>query len=132
MGLGHAFRSYGWAVFIVLGALAWVLARWAKSPKGRQTWQSWLLGLPGLGGDRKSTRLNSSHLVISYAVFCLKKKNTYVLPLLRNILPLPVIVVGDQPPTASTLTPLDCSLIRSSYVSLFHPIFALHLHSPQL
>src|SRR5256885_15665520 len=28
----------------------------------------------GLGhGDRKSTRLNSSHLVISYAVFCLKK-----------------------------------------------------------
>src|SRR2546426_7507719 len=28
------------------------------------------------GGDRKSTRLNSSHLVISYAVFCLKKKKT--------------------------------------------------------
>src|SRR5260221_8572037 len=29
-------------------------------------------------GDRKSTRLNSSHTVISYAVFCLKKKkNTY-------------------------------------------------------
>src|SRR2546426_1596420 len=26
--------------------------------------------------DRKSTRLNSSHLVISYAVFCLKKKTT--------------------------------------------------------
>src|SRR5688500_19164705 len=42
-------------------------------------------GAPGHGGlgavqargdiqDRKSTRLNSSHLVISYAVFCLKKK----------------------------------------------------------
>src|SRR5256885_5156518 len=29
-------------------------------------------------GDRKSTRLNSSHLVISYAVFCLKKKNISV------------------------------------------------------
>src|SRR5256885_10775559 len=28
------------------------------------------------GVDRKSTRLNSSHLVISYAVFCLKKKKT--------------------------------------------------------
>src|SRR5205807_5738920 len=27
-------------------------------------------------GDRKSTRLNSSHLVISYAVFCLKKKKS--------------------------------------------------------
>src|SRR5205807_4697441 len=35
--------------------------------------------------DRKSTRLNSSHLVISYAVFCLKKKNkqTYI-PLLKH------------------------------------------------
>src|SRR5690606_41083465 len=28
------------------------------------------------GSDRKSTRLNSSHVKISYAVFCLKKKNT--------------------------------------------------------
>src|SRR5690625_6138476 len=28
-----------------------------------------------LGGDRKSTRLNSSHVATSYAVFCLKKKN---------------------------------------------------------
>src|SRR5438034_2249989 len=28
-------------------------------------------------GDRKSTRLNSSHTVISYAVFCLKKKKKY-------------------------------------------------------
>src|SRR3712207_8863496 len=31
--------------------------------------------VPDLGGDRKSTRLNSSHANISYAVFCLKKKN---------------------------------------------------------
>src|SRR5688500_19631558 len=30
--------------------------------------------------DRKSTRLNSSHLVISYAVFCLKKKNKHHTP----------------------------------------------------
>src|SRR2546430_5895622 len=29
----------------------------------------------GLAGDRKSTRLNSSHSQISYAVFCLQKKN---------------------------------------------------------
>src|SRR5437764_9583621 len=41
-----------------------------------------LLGKPRVGpvlhsafGDRKSTRLNSSHRCISYAVFCLKKKN---------------------------------------------------------
>src|SRR5205814_10697082 len=30
------------------------------------------------GGDRKSTRLNSSHLGISYAVFCLKKKRNNI------------------------------------------------------
>src|SRR3712207_7369050 len=34
-----------------------------------------LLGLPLLAGDRKSTRLNSSHANISYAVFCLNKIN---------------------------------------------------------
>src|SRR5437588_1822870 len=34
------------------------------------------VGIVGNAGeDRKSTRLNSSHTVISYAVFCLKKKN---------------------------------------------------------
>src|SRR5260221_7091431 len=46
-------------------------------------WKSHLLGPPGpkrpaagsaCRPDRKSTRLNSSHTVISYAVFCLKKK----------------------------------------------------------
>src|SRR5260221_8699476 len=35
----------------------------------------WMIMLDDLR-DRKSTRLNSSHTVISYAVFCLKKKNT--------------------------------------------------------
>src|SRR5256885_11328305 len=39
------------------------------------------IGLPRLLADRKSTRLNSSHLVISYAVFCLKKKHTIALVL---------------------------------------------------
>src|SRR6266446_9286239 len=35
-------------------------------------------------GDRKSTRLNSSHLVISYAVFCLKKKTGHHLLAVAN------------------------------------------------
>src|SRR3712207_7459770 len=34
--------------------------------------------VPDPGGDRKSTRLNSSHANISYAVFCLKKKKKYI------------------------------------------------------
>src|SRR2546430_9956415 len=37
------------------------------------------LALAGLRLDRKSTRLNSSHSQISYAVFCLKKKNIHTL-----------------------------------------------------
>src|SRR5690625_6326294 len=40
------------------------------------TFHLWLR--PGTSVDRKSTRLNSSHVAISYAVFCLKKKNKYV------------------------------------------------------
>src|SRR3712207_7336369 len=46
-------------------------------------------------GDRKSTRLNSSHANISYAVFCLKKKKYHILlPLtlrLPHIRPLPFL-----------------------------------------
>src|SRR2546426_3369897 len=53
--------------------------------KYKPTWDSlkqyrvpdWYLDAKfGIFLDRKSTRLNSSHLVISYAVFCLKKKKT--------------------------------------------------------
>src|SRR2546422_3092137 len=39
----------------------------------------------GLPGDRKSTRLNSSHGYISYAVFCLKKKKKKPAPRSSNI-----------------------------------------------
>src|SRR5690625_5530560 len=37
-------------------------------------------GIAFIGPDRKSTRLNSSHVAISYAVFCLKKKKNKVVP----------------------------------------------------
>src|SRR5256885_12056476 len=44
--------------------------------------------------DRKSTRLNSSHLVISYAVFCLKKKNHPPEPPTRiSLLQLQLVVI---------------------------------------
>src|SRR2546430_11493663 len=46
--------------------------------------------------DRKSTRLNSSHSQISYAVFCLKKKKTVYLSqhstTIRHMLHLPVVI----------------------------------------
>src|SRR2546426_5950859 len=53
-----------------------VLNRMQKLPAGLTPRRlAFALGDPQRGRlDRKSTRLNSSHLVISYAVFCLKKK----------------------------------------------------------
>src|SRR5258708_14881379 len=46
------------------------------------------LGLANI--DRKSTRLNSSHQIISYAVFCLKKKNRYKCSV-RSVHTIPII-----------------------------------------
>src|SRR5205814_9467989 len=52
--------------------IAMLALRWAR-PLIREG-ASIDLALAAVGEDRKSTRLNSSHLGISYAVFCLKKK----------------------------------------------------------
>src|SRR5438552_13697923 len=60
-GPGHLAR---WRGRVGLGAL--LMASGALCEGRRGTW-SW--------ADRKSTRLNSSHQIISYAVYCLKKKN---------------------------------------------------------
>src|SRR5436190_5076214 len=48
----------------------------------------------GAGRDRKSTRLNSSHTVISYAVFCLKKKKTQAK--MRNDFDVPLLKTDDN------------------------------------
>src|SRR5256885_3308279 len=78
--------------------------------------------------DRKSTRLNSSHLVISYAVFCLKKKIPQLDRLfdssqhcreLTGILPsqkyyLPVSATPPLPVRSSHLGLLCCSPIQPS------------------
>src|SRR5690625_7073112 len=57
-------------------------AGWQSFP-AQQIWTSLFPGARRATGsthrrDRKSTRLNSSHVAISYAVFCLKKKNLYM------------------------------------------------------
>src|SRR2546429_4526152 len=75
--------------------------------------------------DRKSTRLNSSHGYISYAVFCLKKKNDYrrgcprcSLPQLRTLL-LPILAVQSGPRPSGD----QCSRYMTSCVYLLrsHP-----------
>src|SRR5437899_10098511 len=60
---------------VIVGAL--VAPRYSKIIHSQRS-SSCHLRMPHFGigaGDRKSTRLNSSHLGISYAVFCLKKKS---------------------------------------------------------
>src|SRR6201998_4879240 len=63
-----------------------------RQQRKRRSPAVWYTKLPPTGaGDRKSTRLNSSHPSISYAVFCLKKKTLfhYVLdaPMVQQTLP---------------------------------------------
>src|SRR5699024_12842378 len=57
----------------VRDALA-ALARAQLARARQENPQLVVLAVTGSAGDRKSTRLNSSHVSISYAVFCLKKK----------------------------------------------------------
>src|SRR5215467_14912584 len=71
--IGKQFLTLGLFGLMMGGILAllvrWELA-WPETPVPGMGW----VPEPTMYGDRKSTRLNSSHLVISYAVFCLKKK----------------------------------------------------------
>src|SRR5690349_22603228 len=70
---------------------------------GREPWRYSCARLPPLcGPDRKSTRLNSSHVEISYAVFCLKKKKQQ--PSKSTQHPHPQ---GDSPPSHSSPPPPD-------------------------
>src|SRR2546430_6263443 len=66
--------------------------RSAPRPGGAQGRQDTLAGVPAVAQsgaaalrDRKSTRLNSSHSQISYAVFCLKKKKSDTGPLAHDL-----------------------------------------------
>src|SRR5437867_6760527 len=53
--------------------ITWLVYRQGYEDRAKQEHQD-LISLIGTVRDRKSTRLNSSHRTISYAVFCLKKK----------------------------------------------------------
>src|SRR5256885_7957644 len=72
--------------------------------------------------DRKSTRLNSSHLVISYAVFCLKKKiQTFTVetPAPVRLVPSPSIMLSvRQPVVAIVLLRLAYQVRKTSYLNL--------------
>src|SRR2546426_8489495 len=76
-GIAHSWRSFA-AKGNSYQGVAWMKAAYSvATPRMKR-------GGNGVRRDRKSTRLNSSHLVISYAVFCLKKKKKQVYTGLRH------------------------------------------------
>src|SRR5690625_6584090 len=60
-----------------IGVGAQLLGRWVRQERERRD--------PPPSPDRKSTRLNSSHVAISYAVFCLKKKKKHKTGIPTNV-----------------------------------------------
>src|SRR2546430_10160039 len=71
-------------------------------------------------GDRKSTRLNSSHSQISYAVFCLKKKNQHDVCLLKiRTLLYDKALINDNARQRHTTKPYLISL-ADAYLKLTH------------
>src|SRR5690554_7710151 len=75
--------------------------------------------------DRKSTRLNSSHVRISYAVFCLKKKNTGIksdiprFPAPNSDLPLPTLASPPLHPDGQDLlhgTAQPCTFVVAAHL----------------
>src|SRR5437867_4669289 len=78
--------------------------------------------------DRKSTRLNSSHRTISYAVFCLKKKNNYCLRLqyalhILSRLHITILFFHTQHRTISHLRHHLSILHTLRFLSLYNHIF---------
>src|ERR1039457_6779092 len=79
--------------------------------------------------DRKSTRLNSSHLVISYAVFCLKKKNIGIDHATASDLPL----AGPVSPLVATArcgAPARSGPGRAPRLRVFRLVFFLFKATP--
>src|SRR5256885_12329185 len=71
-------------------------------------------------GDRKSTRLNSSHLVISYAVFCLKKKK-------EHIIAPPILQAAAARTLVSALAPaVQLDALKDSQILFAHHRLADH------
>src|SRR5436190_16599489 len=68
-------------------------------------------GRDGDGGrsDRKSTRLNSSHTVISYAVFCLKKKKKQLIHNIRSARTPRRPLLHDPQPRSRPTSPRPCA-----------------------
>src|SRR5256885_4213753 len=75
--------------------------------------------------DRKSTRLNSSHLVISYAVFCLKKKKKHKTTGLSTLVEIPT-KMGRPSSCLPHILPMSSTSFLTSHVLVYVP--GAHAH----
>src|SRR5690625_7078838 len=73
VGQGDGFSGDADEVLVEFAVAVFVVINQQGIITGRQAFKS----VTSVGRDRKSTRLNSSHVAISYAVFCWKKKRDY-------------------------------------------------------
>src|SRR5690625_6484153 len=76
------------ATLVVGNVYPWAVQRFQVSPNERALEQPFIQHNIDATreADRKSTRLNSSHVAISYAFFCLKIKNIIILKMIHNIM----------------------------------------------
>src|SRR2546429_1645339 len=108
----------------------WLMERWAPPPVAKDTNIYTLFISFATGGgahlsmsqDRKSTRLNSSHGYISYAVFCLKKKNKDTLVVVIHANRTTIATRHGRTPHALTSTHYLCMIQ--------HMLWCMH-ESPQ-
>src|SRR2546427_6655390 len=79
-GLGPMLGQHGHFALYAQEKIAYAIERYRDEAARLYRVLDTQLGKTGayVAGDRKSTRLNSSHSQISYAVFCLKKKNEII------------------------------------------------------
>ena len=71
---GGEMALYNHPVAVLNSGIVTADGRYVLETIGLEEAATWILPTRKLSADRKSTRLNSSHYLISYAVFCLKKK----------------------------------------------------------
>src|SRR5690242_21031837 len=71
--------------------------------------------------DRKSTRLNSSHMSISYAVFCLKKKKTQISNKFSQACTTAVVYINAR----HTFSDAELFIPNLQYISTFHCLHKL-------
>src|SRR2546429_1227536 len=85
-----------------------------------------------VGADRKSTRLNSSHGYISYAVFCLKKKKK--LTYLATLIIQPVLKTKDTPlhPTSANVQSVQVTFTTLDYTMRYYYSFSVALCNDDL